>query len=347
MQQAPPVKVSIRLPHAYCSAGVEPILRIAEKAEELSFFGVSVQDHLVADASVSPCGESHSAQGDDRVVLDSLETLAFVAGRTHAVRLITAVLRLPLHNAILLSKQASTVDVLSQGRLILGIGVGSSPQRRSLHDGGQNLSAHARISQIEFDALGVREGRGALADESLEVMRRIWTEEAPSCQGRFYNFGALPIFPKPLQKDGVPIWVGGRSPAARLRAMRFGDAWIPSQISASQLAESIGWMQGIAAEQGLSMPQTVGVNLFAVMGRTDEHALSIAARSFGGRFAPEGLADSMLVGSSATITDQMRRYVEAGAMVFDLKLLPPTLGSTLEAMETLASLILPALASAA
>src|SRR5512141_1396703 len=121
------MRFTVRLQNSSCMATVENLLRVAGEAEELGYYGVSVQDHLISNSAVSTCGIHGTHAGDDRVVFEPLQVLACLAGQTRRVRLVTAVLVLPTRNAILMAKQLATLDVLSNGRLIVGVGVGATP----------------------------------------------------------------------------------------------------------------------------------------------------------------------------------------------------------------------------
>lgn len=340
-RHAGPVRFTVKLPHASCFATRDAIVAVAEAAEELGFWGVSVQDHVIADSSVSWCGESHQTEGDDRVVYESLQTLAFAGARTERLKLVTSILVVPYRNAILLAKELASLDALSGGRVVAGVGVGA-PRGGGI-DRGQQLSAHARIATKEFDAFGVRGHRGGLADETIEVLRRIWGEEPATLHGRYYDFEDLEVYPKPAQAR-IPVWVGGRSEAARDRALRFGDGWFPSQISAGAYREGVQWMGRRGDEIGRPVPSELAVNIFASIARDDDQAEETNRRTFGNRFSESALGAVTLAGSPDTVVSQARAFVEAGARVFDLKLLPPTLEETLDAMKVVAKEVMPAFA---
>ena len=127
---------------------------------------VSVQDHLLAGKSVAPCGHDHS--GEDRAVFEGHTTLAYVAARTTRSRLIAGVYVLPYHNPIWLAKETSSLDALSKGRLIVGVGVGALRGRSQ--DKGQNLGAHRGVAVREFDAFGVEGHRGRMMDEYIRIL---------------------------------------------------------------------------------------------------------------------------------------------------------------------------------
>jgi probable F420-dependent oxidoreductase len=141
--------------------------------------------------------------------------MAFVAAKTTRLRLVTSVMIVPYRNPVLTAKALATIDVLSKGRVTLGVGVGWMRE--------------------EFEALGAPEfdRRGAVTDEYLRIFRTLWTESPASFSGRFYRFEALRCQPQPVQKPHPPIWVGGHSKAALRRAARLGDGWHPVGANAA------------------------------------------------------------------------------------------------------------------
>ena len=169
----------------------------------------------------------------DRPFLEPLTCLAFLAACTERIALGMSVMVLPYRSPLHAAKIATTIDHLSRGRLILGVGVGWMAE--------------------EFAALGApfRE-RGAMADEQLEVIRRLWEEERPSFDGRFYRFDEVGFSPKPFQAPRIPIWVGGEGRRAQRRAARAGDAWFPYfvRITAAELAARFEDVRRLAAEAG-------------------------------------------------------------------------------------------------
>jgi probable F420-dependent oxidoreductase len=190
----------------------QALVGLAVRAEELGFHSVWVHDH------VFNVGHVRERIGD-RPYYEPLALLSFVAARTSRVRLGTSVLVLPYHNPIRLAKTAATLDVLSGGRLILGVGVGAI--------------------ESEMEALGTPfKERGAFTDEAIAVMRELWTNDSPRFDGRYSRFAGMPFSPKPLQKP-IPIVIGGVSRAAIRRAARSGDGWQPLGFSPDALAREM------------------------------------------------------------------------------------------------------------
>ncbi len=175
---------------------------LADLAEEAGVESVWVSEHpVLADPQEPP---SPMDPGDP--ILDPVTTLAFLAGRTRSVRLGTGVIVLPFRNPLIFAKELVTVDVLSGGRLIFGIGVG--------------------YVQREFEALGVPyAGRGARTEEYLAAIRAVWTEPHPSYQGDLISFKGVQANPRPVQRPHPPVVIGGYARPVIRRAVRDADGW--------------------------------------------------------------------------------------------------------------------------
>jgi alkanesulfonate monooxygenase SsuD/methylene tetrahydromethanopterin reductase-like flavin-dependent oxidoreductase (luciferase family) len=334
----PHIRVFARLPHSWCGASVDAVDEVAAAAEVLGFDGVSVQDHVLAGPGVAPCGHAHA--GDDRMVMESLTTLAWVAGRTSRVQLLTGVLVLPFRHLMWVAKMGATIDLVSGGRFILGVGIGAPRNRQT--DGVQNMGPHSAISAREtalFDLLG---NRGRLMDEALEALHRLWTEDAASFVGEQVRFEGVDLYPKPVQRPRPPIWVGGRAEAAIRRAATLADGWFPSQASVRVLAEGREVARRLAAEAGRPEP-VFGVNMFAVVDRDGEAARAAVRDGLGHRFRSEdGLLGATIAGTPDEVVARMLEYVSAGCSVFDLKFLPHRGSDSVRQMELLSRDVLPA-----
>jgi probable F420-dependent oxidoreductase len=199
----------IHLPHMGVQASGDGLIAFAQRAEELGYHSGWVSDHIAWPADIAskypytPDGSFPAPQ--NLPWLDPIGTMFFVAGCTERLKLGTTVLILPYRPPVLTAKALSSLDVVSGGRLILGVGVGW------MHE--------------EFDVLGMPyDHRGLRSDEQLELFHRLFTEEQPSYDGRFYTFPPVGFEPKPVQSP-VPIWVGGNTEAAYRRVARFGSAF--------------------------------------------------------------------------------------------------------------------------
>ncbi len=199
----------IHLPQLGRNATRTTLIDVAQQAEALGFHSVWVSDHIAWPSSIAskyPYSDDGSfAPSPDMPWLDPLGTLFFVAGCTERVRLGTTVLILGYRPPLLTAKAVASLDVMSEGRVIFGVGVGWMEE--------------------EFAILGMPyDHRGRRADEQLELFRTLFTEPTPSYHGRFYDVPEVGFAPKPVQRS-LPVWVGGATEAAFRRAARYGDAF--------------------------------------------------------------------------------------------------------------------------
>jgi probable F420-dependent oxidoreductase len=205
------VRYGFGLPVRGPLATYDGVAAMARAGERLGFASCTVADHIVfptASGSKYPYDATgkHPSAGD---ALEALSLIAFVAGMTERLRLITSVLILPHRNPVVTAKTVSTIDVLSRGRITLGIGVGWLRE--------------------EFEALGAPDfdRRGAVSDEYVAIFKKLWSPGPVEHNGRFYSFGPVRADPLPIQKPHPPIWIGGHSPAAIRRTARYADGWHP------------------------------------------------------------------------------------------------------------------------
>jgi probable F420-dependent oxidoreductase len=208
---------------------------LASIAEENGFESIWAVEHVVVPAGYrstypySPTGRMPG--GEDSPIPDPLIWLTWVAAASTTLRLATGSLILPLRRPAALAKEVATLDVLSRGRVILGIGVGWLEE--------------------EFDALGVPfQDRGARTDEYITAVRALWRDDESTFHGRFVDFARARSYPKPVQADGIPIIVGGHTPPAARRAARLGDGFFPAVSGLDLLQELIGIMRSAAVEAG-------------------------------------------------------------------------------------------------
>lgn len=199
----------IHLPHLGRQVDRKTLTNFAQEAERLGCHSAWVSDHIcwpTEFASKYPYTDDGSfSPSPDMGWLDAISTLTFVAGCTETIRLGTTVLILPYRQPVQTAKQIASLDVLSEGRAILGVGVGW-------------MAEEAGVLGMPWDK------RGARSDEQLEIFRRLFTEAKPSFDGEFYSFPQVGFEPKPIQTP-LPVWVGGSSPAAFRRTARFGHAF--------------------------------------------------------------------------------------------------------------------------
>ena len=209
----------------------------ARRAEALGYDSVWTADRIVIPWEINtPYPYSEGASfivPPDRPFLEPLTCLAFLAGCTEKIALGMSVLVLPYRHPLYWAKIATTIDHLSKGRLILGVGVGWMVE--------------------EFLALGAPfKDRGAFSDEQLEIVRLLWEEERPRFEGRYFRFDNVAFYPKPFQKPRIPLWVGGEGDRAQRRAAKYGDAWFPYfvKITPRELAARFSNVRRWAKEAG-------------------------------------------------------------------------------------------------
>ena len=207
------MKYGIILPEGGPMARPGKLDVMAGKAEELGYDSLSVGDRILMPRGIDltyPYDES--GEYPDRGSGESMELLtlmAFLAGRTSRIRLVSAVVVVPHRNPLLAAKALATLDVLSQGRLVVGIGVGWMRE--------------------EFEALGLPPfaERGAVTDEYLRAFKELWTSDNPRFEGKYVSFDNISFLPHPVQKPHPPIWVGGESRPALRRTAELANGWYP------------------------------------------------------------------------------------------------------------------------
>lgn len=201
---------------------IEDVARVAETADRLGYHHLTCSEHVGVPASEAPRRGAR--------YWDPLATFGFIAARTQRIRLATNVLVLGYHHPLEIAKRYGTLDVVSGGRLVLGVGVGTLRE--------------------EFDLLGLPfEDRGPRADDALRALRAALSQPEPLYHGQFYDFGGLVVDPCAVQ-ERIPIWVGGRTLRSLRRAIALGDGWSPFGISLSQ---SRSWLDRFEVPPGFEV----------------------------------------------------------------------------------------------
>jgi probable F420-dependent oxidoreductase len=225
----------LHLPHLGRSASRDVLRGFAAAAEETGFDSLWVSDHVIVPRHLEsryPYNETGEFPfRAEAPFLDPIATLLFVAGCTERVQLGTAVLIVPYRNPVVQAKELATLDFVSGGRLILGIGTGWMAE--------------------EFTALDVPfEHRGGRTNEYLALMKRLWSEDDTSFEGRFYKLENVGFYPKPVQQPHPPIWAGGHSEPAFRRGGYHCDGWLGANVSPEACAAQFTRVQAYAKEAG-------------------------------------------------------------------------------------------------
>jgi probable F420-dependent oxidoreductase len=237
--------------------------------------------------------------------LESLTLLSHVAAVTRRVRIGTAVYLLALRHPTVAAKSAATVDVLSGGRFVFGVGVGGEYPK-------------------EFEACGIPLAeRGRRVDEGIAVCRLLWSRSPASFEGRFVRFADLRLDPRPAQPDGPPIWIGGRSDAALRRAARLGDGWISYVVSPERYRASLERIQAFAGEAGRDLTSGRGFEpahlAFTVVDDDWEHARATAARFLTRQYNQpfdDLVRKYCVLGPPARCVDTLAAFAKAGVRTF-------------------------------
>ncbi|MCH8894510.1 MAG: TIGR03619 family F420-dependent LLM class oxidoreductase, partial [Chloroflexi bacterium] len=189
---------------------VPGLRRFVETAEELGFESVLAGDHIVLPTEGTDqypyTSDGSFSRPSNEPFLETMTLLGFLAACTSRIKLGSTVIILPYRNPVVQAKMFASLDVLTNGRIICGVGVG--------------------WLEKEFQVLGLDyHQRGAMTDEFLEIMQALWSQPNPEYHGKYYNIDGIQFEPKPVQQPGIPIWVGGHTKAALRRTARYGSCW--------------------------------------------------------------------------------------------------------------------------
>jgi probable F420-dependent oxidoreductase len=316
------MKYGFTLPGRGPLATPDNLAAIARRGEELGYHFVLFGDHLVVPkhiASPYPYTETGEFPGSaSGVAMEQLTVLAFLAGQTQTIRLVTSVIIVPHRNPLVAAKALATLDVLSKGRLVVGVGVGWMRE--------------------EFEALGLPpfDERGAVTDEYIRAFKELWTSDDPSFEGKYCRFSNISFLPKPVQKPHPPIWVGGESSRALRRTAELGNGWYPISVNPQfplgepdQLTARLQRLAALVKEAGRD-PSEIDI-----IYRTPDYELlsagSIPSSPAGGHRPFVGTADK--------IAADIRRFEAMGvsSLVLDLARLSRNLDDMLQHMDALAT----------
>ena len=307
-------------------AGIDVVLKLAEKADALRFDSLFVTDHIVMPASSAKSVYPYTTSGQfpgglAQDYLEPLATLSHLAHATKRAKLGISVLVIPYRNPLLAAKMLATIDVLSKGRVILGAGVGWLRE--------------------EFEALGAPpfEERGAVTEEYIKLMRAAWTTDPVSFEGKHYSVRDVHVLPKPVQRGGIPVWIGGHTGAAVRRAGAIGDGWHPigmrppAMLGPEEYAAKVEELRASARRAGRD-PKSITLTIRVPMEVRGKNTKAAA----GDRPPFQGTAEE--------IAADIRRYQALGVSHFVFDHTVQELRAVLANMERFASDVRPMLARA-
>ena len=256
-------------------ASPDAIIQTAMKAEELGFDAVLVNDHIIVDGSPRAAAWTNT--------FDPFVALSFMAANTKHIGLGVSVLIVPYRNPIATAKALATLDRMSGGRLICGVGVGWNP--------------------AEFAALGVNiRERGARTNEYLRIWQACWAPGVVSFEGQFFSFSNMHVNPKPLRQSHPPLWVGGTSAAALRRAAVFAETWQPTPLSLADLMAGQATLRQVCERIGRETPPKTSMSF------------RVEFSTVTGNAPPAGAERPPGWGTSAQVVDDLRRYAEAAGL---------------------------------
>jgi len=275
----------IELPQVFFDGPVdmEHVRKFAMQAETLGYDSLWLQERIIGDF----------------VMLEPVTLLSYVAAITTKLRLGTSVILLTLRNPIQLAKAYATLDCMSRGRAVLGVGLG-----------GGHLGSHEDIFGY------TREGRVTRFTESVQIMKLLWTESKASFQGRYWNFKDVSMEPKPLQQPHLPLWFGGHHENALKRAVRFGDGWMGAGSSSSGAFIRESAMVRRFLDEAKRDPATFGYGkrVYLAVDNDKARAESRIREWFGRRYKNADLGPRVSIwGGAAECTEKIQEIVRAGA----------------------------------
>ncbi|MDE0659736.1 MAG: LLM class F420-dependent oxidoreductase [Gammaproteobacteria bacterium] len=302
------MRYGIYLPTRGPLAEPDALAAVARDAESMGYASIVVGDHIVFPVQVESqypytIDGGFPGRGD---ALEQLSLLAFVAGVTERARLVTSVMILPHRNPLLTAKMLATIDVLSKGRLTVGVGVGWMRE--------------------EFQALGAADfdKRGSVSDEYLEILRKCWTQDPVAHRGRFYAFEALHCIPRPVQQPHPPIWIGGHSIRSLRRVARHGDGWHPvgatsaSPLPPAELRSLLDRLKRLTDAEGRDY---------------DSLTISFKAPSYDPGRIPPGHGRLHFTGEPDQIAEDLLAYEALGVDEVSFDFRSPPVSQTLDRMQ--------------
>lgn len=303
------------LPTRGPTATADALATLVSRGEALGFHSVMIADHIAFPVTINskyPYTVSGEFPGHGDA-MEQLTLMSYVAALTRRLRLVSSVMIVPHRNPLLTAKSLATIDVLSGGRVTVGVGVGWLRE--------------------EFEALQTPpfEHRGASTDEFIRIFKTLWTEEPASYEGEFYRFDPIRFEPKPVQSPHPPIWIGGHSMPALRRVARLGDGWHPvgatpaSPLPLDEMRRKMDTLRQLMDAEGRDF---------------DALEISYKAPVYDATLSVPDADRRPFTGSPEQILDDVDKFERAGIceLIFDVR--GETIGASVEKMEAFAQTII-------
>ena len=306
------MKVAISIPRLPDGPGLRAFV---QRAEALGFDSVLAGDHIVLPTGGTQqypyTSDGSFSRPADEPFLETMTLLGYLAACTETVKLGSTVIILPYRNPVVQAKMFASLDVLTNGRMICGVGVG--------------------WLEKEFDILGVPYAeRGPMTDEFLEIFIALWTQPEPVFHGRFYDLEGIQFYPKPVQQPHIPIWVGGHTRRALRRTAKYGDCWHTTRQTPDFVARNLPYLHRQFEEAGRD-PASVSISLKRSLHFTDMGLGEGESVRSGGA----------IIGTTQEIIDDVHYCRELGIdqLTYDFRV--EGIDQSIQVMEHLADRVLP------
>ena len=307
------MQIGFNLPLSGPLSSPQVLTRLAVEGEAIGFDYIALSDHIVEPLDIharypySETGEFPKGSRGERH--EQLSAMAYLAGKTTRIRFLTSVMVVPHRPAVFTAKILSTADVLSGGRILVGVGVGWLEE--------------------EFEALGAPPfpERGKVTDEYLQAFRELWTKPEPRFAGRFVKFANIAFEPKPVQKPHPPLWVGGESGPALRRAAKLGDGWYPIGTNPTHPLNTLArYRAGVDRLRKLIDQAGRDPASVVLAYRVHRHGDLVSAKADDGE-------KHLFSGSAADIAGDLRAMRELGVAAVDFSFPGPNADAVLASMR--------------
>ena len=300
------------LPNSLDGAG---LCRFAKTAESLEFESIWASDHIVLSTAATTqypySSDGTFSRPGNTPFLELMVLLSYIGACTEKILVGSTVIILPYRNPVLQAKMFASLDVLTNGRVICGVGVG--------------------WLEKEFETLSTPySDRGPLSDECIEIFKCLWTQDDPVFDGAYYSFDGIQFYPKPVQKPHIPIWVGGHTKRAIRRTVRYGNAWHPARQTPEYVGGLLPYLNQLALEMNRD-PDDITVSLKRTLHFTD---IGICVGDVVG-------TGGAVIGSTKDVVEDIKRCEDIGINQLTYDFLTDDIDESVAIIDHFANTIVP------